>query len=76
MAVPKRKTSPSRKGMRQQRHARAVAGAMTESPDTGTMAQRHHATREADGSMWYRGRQIKKGKVKVEAEASAEAAAE
>lgn len=66
MAVPKRKTSPSRKGMRQQRHAKAVAGAIMESPDTGTLTLRHHATREADGSMWYRGRQIKKGKVKAE----------
>lgn len=76
MAVPKRKTTPSRKGMRQQRHARATAGAYSESQDTGTLALRHHATREADGSMWYNGRQIKKGKVRVEADETAEAAAE
>lgn len=76
MAVPKRKTSPSRKGMRQQRQARAIAGAYTESPDTGTLVLRHHATREADGSMWYNGRQIKKAKVKVEAMETAEASAE
>lgn len=71
MAVPKRKTSPSRKGMRQQRHAKAVAGAYLENPDTGTLVLRHHATREADGSMWFKGRQIKKAKVKAEAEAPA-----
>lgn len=75
MAVPKRKTTPSRKGMRQQRHARATVGAYTESPDTGTLVLRHHATREADGSMWYNGRKIKEGKVRAEAE-TAEAAAE
>lgn len=67
MPVPKRKTSPSRKGMRQQRHARAVAGAYTENPDTGTMVLRHHATREADGSMWFNGKMIKAPKVKAEA---------
>lgn len=70
MAVPKKKTSQSRKGMRQAHHAIKGVGAFAESPDTGTLAHRHHATREADGSMWYRGRQIKKGKVKAEAPAA------
>jgi ribosomal protein L32 len=68
MAVPKRKTTPSAKGMRQQRHAKAVAGSYTENPDTGTLVLRHHATREADGSMWFNGVQVKKAKVKPEAE--------
>lgn len=67
MAVPKRKTSPSRKGMRQQRHAQVVAASYTESPDTGTLVLRHHATREADGSMWFKGKMIKKAKVKTDA---------
>ncbi|NBV54228.1 MAG: 50S ribosomal protein L32 [Proteobacteria bacterium] len=74
MAVPKRKTSPSRKGMRQQRHARAVAGAYMENPDTGTLTLRHHASREADGSMWFKGKMIKKAKVKAEPTAEAPAA--
>jgi len=68
MAVPKRKTTPSRKGMRQARHAKAIAGSYTENPDTGTLVLRHHATREADGSMWFNGKQVKKAKVKPEAE--------
>lgn len=68
MAVPKRKTSPSAKGMRQQRHAKAVAGSYTENPDTGTLVLRHHATREADGSMWFKGKMVKKAKVKAEAD--------
>lgn len=66
MAVPKRKTTPSAKGMRQQRHAKAVAGSYTENPDTGTLVLRHHATREPDGSMWFKGTQVKKAKVKPE----------
>ncbi len=67
MPVPKRKTSPSRKGMRQQRHAKAESGAYMESPDTGTLVLRHHATREADGSMWFKGVQVRKPKARVEA---------
>lgn len=66
MPVPKRKTSPSRKGMRQQRHAVANSGSYTENPDTGTLQLRHHATREADGSMWFNGVQVKKPKVKAQ----------
>lgn len=66
MAVPKRKTSPSRKGMRQQRHARATGGSYTENPDTGTLQLRHHATREADGSMWFNGVMVKKPKAKAQ----------
>ena len=68
MAVPKRKTTPSRKGMRQARHAKAVAGCYTENPDTGTLVLRHHATREADGSMWFNGKMVKGPKVKPEGE--------
>ena len=66
MAVPKRKTSPSRKGMRQQRHAKATGGSYTENPDTGTLVLRHHATREADGSMWFNGKMVKQPKVKAQ----------
>jgi ribosomal protein L32 len=73
MPVPKRKTSPSRKGMRQQRHAKADSGSYKESPDTGTLVLRHHATREADGSMWFNGVQVKKPRVRAEAVESADA---
>lgn len=72
MAVPKRKTTPSRKGMRQARHAKATPGAYTENPDTGTLVLRHHATREPDGSMWFKGVQVKKAKAKPEAADAAE----
>ena len=65
MAVPKKKTSPGRKGMRQQRHARATAGTYGENQQTGTLARRHHLSREADGSMYYGDRLVKKGKVKA-----------
>lgn len=68
MAVPKRKTSPSRKGMRQGGQVKETIGAYAESPDTGTLVRRHQATKEADGSMWYRGRQLKAPKVKPAAE--------
>jgi large subunit ribosomal protein L32 len=70
MAVPKRKTSPSRRGMRRAHHALETA-TFAESPDTGTLVLRHHATVEADGSMWYRGKQIKAAKPQAEAEAEA-----
>lgn len=73
MAVPKRKTSPSRKGMRQGGQVKETIGAYAESPDTGTLVRRHHATKELDGSVWYKGRQLKAAKVKPVAE---EAAAE
>jgi ribosomal protein L32 len=73
MAVPKKKTSPSRKGMRQQRHARATAGTYSENQQTGTLARRHHLSREADGSMYYGDKLIKAAKTKA---APAEAAAE
>jgi large subunit ribosomal protein L32 len=77
MAVPKKKVSPSRKGMRQARHKRAEIGAYGENPDTGTLARRHHLSREADGSMWYKGRQVKAARLKpASEEAAPQAAAE
>ncbi|HEX2859641.1 MAG TPA: 50S ribosomal protein L32 [Alphaproteobacteria bacterium] len=65
MAVPKKKTSPGRKGMRQQRHARAEVGTYTENQQTGTLTRRHHLSREADGSMYYGDRLVKAAKVKA-----------
>jgi ribosomal protein L32 len=66
MAVPKRKTSPSRKGMRQQRQAEAQVGAIQANPKTGTLGLRHHIIKETDGSLYYKGQLIKAGKAKVE----------
>lgn len=68
MAVPKRKTSPSRKGMRQQRQAEAKVGAIQANPKTGTLGLRHHIIKENDGSLWYKGVQIKAAKAKPAAE--------
>lgn len=68
MAVPKRKTSPSRKGMRQQRQAEAQVGAIQANPKTGTLGLRHHIIKENDGSLWYKGVMVKAGKAKPAAE--------
>ncbi|MFZ2587409.1 MAG: 50S ribosomal protein L32 [Alphaproteobacteria bacterium] len=67
MAVPKRKTSPARKGMRQQRQAEAQVGAIQANPKTGTLGLRHHIVKETDGSLWYKGAMVKGPKVKAEA---------
>lgn len=74
MAVPKKKTSPGRKGMRQQRHARAEVGTYSENQQTGTLARRHHLSREADGSMYYGDRLVKAAKVKASASEGSAAA--
>ncbi|MCP5404880.1 MAG: 50S ribosomal protein L32 [Pseudomonadaceae bacterium] len=67
MAVPKKKTSPSRKGMRQQRQAEAQTGTIAANPKTGTLGLRHHVVKEQDGSLWYKGVQVKAAKAVVEA---------
>ncbi len=73
MAVPKKKTSPSRKGMRQQRHAKATGGQTTLDGQTGLLRLRHHAHADATGAVVYRGKVLKAAKVKAQAEeASAE----
>ncbi|MEC8026747.1 MAG: 50S ribosomal protein L32, partial [Pseudomonadota bacterium] len=41
MAVPKRKTTPSKRGMRRA-HDRAKADAYVENPDTGELHRPHH----------------------------------
>ncbi len=69
MAVPKRKTTPSRKGMRQARQAEAVAGAYTLDAAHGTLRLRHHAGRDDTGAVTFRGKVIKPAKVKVQADA-------
>lgn len=60
MAVPKRKTSPSRRGMRQSHHALDKNSSIEEDPTTGTLKRRHHVSE--DGS--YRGRKVTAKKVK------------
>ncbi len=71
MAVPKKKTSPSRKGMRQQRQAKATGGQTTLDGQTGLLRLRHHAHADATGAVVYRGKVIKAAKVKAQTEDSA-----
>ena len=65
MAVPKRKTSPSRKGMRQARHAKANSGETTIDGQSGLLRLRHHAHADATGAIVYRGKVLKAPKMKV-----------
>lgn len=59
MAVPKRKTSPSRRGMRQS-HQALKDVAVVEDKTTGELKRPHHVA--ADGM--YRGRKVTTAKVK------------
>lgn len=59
MAVPKRKTSPSRRGMRQSHHALANV-AVSEDSTTGEQKRPHHVS--PDGM--YKGRKVTTAKVK------------
>lgn len=59
MAVPKRKTSPSRRGMRRSHHA-LDAVAVTEDKTTGELKRPHHVA--PDGM--YKGRKVTTAKVK------------
>ena len=54
MAVPKRKTSPSRRNMRRSHHALA-SNSFVEDKDTGEMRRPHHVDLKTG---MYRGRQI------------------
>jgi large subunit ribosomal protein L32 len=60
MAVPKRKTSPSRRGMRQSHHALKSNSAIAEDATTGELKRSHHVS--ADGM--YKGRKVTTAKVK------------
>lgn len=62
MAVPKRKTTPSRRGNRRAHDALVETTAIMESPDTGELKLRHHI--DKDG--FYRGRQVVKQKQAAE----------
>lgn len=66
MAVPKRKTTPSRRGNRRAHDALTTPGAIVESPDTGELKLRHHI--DKDG--FYRGRQVIKQKQAATEESS------
>ena len=59
MAVPKRKTSPSRRGMRQS-HLALKTTAVTEDQTTGEAKRPHHVS--PDGM--YKGRKVTTAKVK------------
>lgn len=58
MAVPKRKTSPSRRGMRRAHQALDKTN-VVEDKTTGELKRPHHVS--ADG--YYNGRQVTKSKV-------------
>ena len=58
MAVPKRKTSPSRRGMRRSHEALDKTN-VVEDKTTGELKRPHHVS--ADG--YYNGRQVTKSKV-------------
>jgi large subunit ribosomal protein L32 len=58
MAVPKRKTSPSRRNMRRSHHA-LPSNAFVEDKDTGEMRRPHHIDLK---SGMYKGRQVLESK--------------
>ena len=58
MAVPKRKTSPSRRNMRRSHHALG-ANSFVEDKDTGELRRPHHVDPKTG---LYRGKQILKSK--------------
>ena len=58
MAVPKRKTPPSKRGMRRG-HDRLRSDTYVESPDTGELHRPHHIDLKTG---MYRGRQVLKVK--------------
>jgi large subunit ribosomal protein L32 len=64
MAVPKRKTSPSRRGMRRA-HDFLTAPAVVEDKDTGEFRRPHHVDLKTG---MYRGRQVLVRKEKAEQE--------
>ena len=53
MAVPRRKTSPSRRGMRRS-HDALTAASVSVDKTSGETHQRHHVTKDG----FYRGRQL------------------
>jgi large subunit ribosomal protein L32 len=60
MAVPKRKTTPSRRGMRRA-HDAIAESSVTTCQTTGTLKRRHHVS--PDG--YYNGRKVTDGKVNI-----------
>ena len=63
MAVPKRKTSPSRRGMRRAHDALKTVQLSTD-PTSGEVHLRHHVTKDG----YYRGRKVVDVKTGVVAE--------
>lgn len=58
MAVPKKKTSKSRRNMRRSHHALSTV-TLVEDPSTGELKRPHHVSPEG----YYKGRQVTTGKV-------------
>jgi len=63
MAVPKRKTTPSRRNMRRSHHALTVPN-VSEDKDTGELKRPHHIDLKTG---MYKGRQVIVSKEKAEA---------
>ncbi len=61
MAVPKRKTTPSKRGMRRA-HDKISADAYIEDADTGELRRPHHMDMKTG---MYRGRQVMKVKDRI-----------
>lgn len=59
MAVPKRKTTPSRRNMRRSHHA-LKGVTVVEDKTTGELKRPHHVSRDG----YYNGRQVTTGKVR------------
>jgi large subunit ribosomal protein L32 len=60
MAVPKRKTSPSKRGMRRS-HDKLSKVAVSENATTGELHRPHHVSKDG----FYKGRQVTEDKVNV-----------
>ena len=60
MAVPKRKTSPSKRGMRRSHDALSKVS-VSENSTTGELHRPHHVSKDG----FYKGRQITEAKVNV-----------
>ena len=58
MAVPKKRTSKSRKGMRRSHDALSFSAAVQDCPNCGTLKLRHHV---CENCGQYRGEQVLEG---------------
>lgn len=62
MAVPKKKTTPSRRNMRRAHDAIEATASVNTCATTGEVKMMHHAHTDNEGNVHYRGRVIKAAK--------------